>query len=230
MKKVIIACGILFLAFIAKKCYFDNYECGSFLVKSNLRYHTITLKKNKATFVVTDSHKEDFNFYVNSNFFTKSAEAIGGVVIDGHKVNNQIPGGGSFVVKKGQPLIVFGRVRKCEYLSQSIIWALKGGEINKRVIRQKHAHEKTMRILIGKNPEGEIIVIHSNPLVLVTMPEILVFAKKAGIKDAIILDSGTSVDLKVSDGIYSHAIKALPTIIKKAARIDEPVTYIAANF
>jgi hypothetical protein len=214
----------------AKKMYYDVHDCEKFSVKSNLRYHTIVIKNGKAEFAVTKENEEDFDFYVNSNFFTSNAEAIGGVVIEGKRISKQIPGGGSFVVKNGKPQIVFGKASGCEYLSQSIIWAIKNGSVNKKAARRARANEKTMRILIGKNEDGEITVIHSNPFIFVTLSDIFEFAKKSGLRQAIVLDSGSSVDLKISNNGYTHFVKAVPSIVKKASNISEPVTYIAANF
>jgi hypothetical protein len=230
MKTFAYAALILGLIFGAKKLYFDIHSCENFEVKSNLAYHTIVFKKGKADFAVTSNHKDDFDFYVNSNFFTESARAIGGVVVQGHRVSAQIPGGGSFVVKNGRPQIAFGQVNGCEYLSQSIIWAIKNGKINERVICRAHAKELTMRLLIGKTENGEIVIIHSNPLVLVTLSNALEFAKAAGLKNAIVLDSGSSIDLKVSTDSYSHTVKSIPSIVKRIVNINEPVTYIAGNF
>ena len=98
------------------------------------------------------------------------------------------------------------------------------------MLSQRHAHEKVMRLLMGKNSNGDIVVIHSNPLVLVTMYDIVEYAKSQGVVDGIILDSGSSVDLNIGTKNYSHSIKALPSFVKQKININEPVVYIAGNF
>ena len=158
-KKIIYLSLVLFLGFVIKNLYYDVYDSESISVTSNLKYHTITFKEGKTSFEVT-KNKENYDFYVNSNFFTKRKEVIGGLVIDGKKENSQLNKGGSFVVKNGKPYIVFNRVKKCEYLSQSIVWVIKNNSLNTIMLSQRHANENVMRLLIGKNYKVEIVVIH----------------------------------------------------------------------
>ena len=228
-KKIIYLFLVLFLGYSFKNLYYDVYDSEVISVNSNLKYHTITFKEGKTSFEVT-KNKENYDFFVNSNFFTKRKEVIGGLVINGKTENTQLNKGGSFVVKNGKPYIVFNKVKKCDYLSQSIVWVIKNTNLNTRMLSQRHANEKVMRLLMGKNTNGEIVLIHSNPLVLVTMSDIVEYAKSQGIVDGIILDSGSSVDLSLGTKDYSHSIKALPSFIKKKINIHEPVVYIAGNF
>jgi hypothetical protein len=228
-KKTIYLFLVLFLGYSFKNLYYDVYDSEVISVNSNLKYHTIIFKEGKTSFEVT-KNKENYDFFVNSNFFTKRKEVIGGLVINGKKENTQLNKGGSFVVKNGKPYIVFNKVKKCDYLSQSIVWVIKNTNLNTRMLSQRHANEKVMRLLMGKNTNGEIVLIHSNPLVLVTMSDIVEYAKSQGIVDGIILDSGSSVDLSLGTKDYSHSIKALPSFVKKKINIHEPVVYIAGNF
>jgi hypothetical protein len=225
-KKIIYLFLVLFLGYSFKNLYYDVYDSEVISVNSNLKYHTIIFKEGKTSFEVT-KNKENYDFFVNSNFFTKRKEVIGGLVINGKKENTQLNKGGSFVVKNGKPYIVFNKVKKCDYLSQSIVWVIKNTNLNTRMLSQRHANEKVMRLLMGKNTNGEIVLIHSNPLVLVTMSDIVEYAKSQGIVDGIILDSGSSVDLSLGTKDYSHSIKALPSFVKKKINIHEPVVYIA---
>lgn len=228
-KIIVLMVIISFLGILLKKHYYDIYDSNIISVKSNLKYHIITFKKDKTSFEVT-KNKKNYDFYVNSNFFTKNQNVIGGLVIDGKKQNSQLNKGGSFVVKNKKPYIIFNRVKKCEHLSQSIIWVIKDGNFNKRMLEQPHANKKVMRLLMGKNSNGEIVVIHSNPLVFVNMSDIVNYAKSQNVVDGIILDSGSSVDLSLGTKDYSHSIKALPSFVKKKININEPVVYIAGNF
>lgn len=228
-KKIIYLFLVLFLGYSFKNLYYDVYDSEVISVNSNLKYHTIIFKEGKTSFEVT-KNKENYDFFVNSNFFTKRKEVIGGLVINGKKENTQLNKGGSFVVKNGKPYIVFNKVKKCDYLSQSIVWVIKNTNLNTRMLSQRHANKKVMRLLMGKNTNGEIVLIHSNPLVLVTMSDIVEYAKSQGIVDGIILDSGSSVDLSLGTKDYSHSIKALPSFVKKKINIHEPVVYIAGNF
>ena len=228
-KKVLFILLIVLIGISFKKFYYDVYDSDFISIKSNLKYHTITFKEGKTSFEVT-KNKNNYDFYVNSNFFTKKNDVIGGLVINGKKENSQTNKGGSFVVKNGKPNIVFGKVKKCDYLSQSIIWAIKEGIVNKSMLHKQHSKENTMRLLLGKNKNGEMVIVHSNPLVFVTMDDIVSYAKEQGIVNGIILDSGSSVDLSIGTKEYSHSIKAVPSFIKRKIKIHEPVVYIAGNF
>jgi len=229
MKTVLYITLILGFIFGIKKMYLDIHDCENFSVKSNLLYHSIIFKKGKVNFSVTQQ-KKGFNFFVNSNFFTKNANAVGGLIIDGQTVNQQIPIGGSFIVKNGIPSIKFGRAKKCDYLSQSVVWAIKKGELNMTIAQETKQEEKTHRLLIGTTQNGEVVVVHSNPMVLVTITQIIKFADSIGVTNAIILDSGSSVDLSLSTEDYTHTMKTIPSFVKSCIGIDEPVAYIAGTF
>ncbi len=105
-KKVLFILLIVLIGISFKKFYYDVYDSDFISIKSNLKYHTITFKEGKTSFEVT-KNKNNYDFYVNSNFFTKKNDVIGGLVINGKKENSQTNKGGSFVVKNGKPNIVF---------------------------------------------------------------------------------------------------------------------------
>lgn len=234
MKKAILYTLILILPiFICAKIvsnYSNDYTCEYFTIKSNKKFHVITFKKDKVKFGVSNSTKGNFNFYVNSNFFGTDGKAIGGVVMNGKRTNQRVNKGGSFIVKDGKPNIVFGSVENCQYESQSIIWVLKNGVKNNTMLKQPHAKKEVMRLLMGKNKKGEIVVIHSNQYILVTMTEIVNVAIENGLTDAIILDSGSSVDLMLTNGSFSHSVKSVPSNIKSLIGIKEPPVYITGSF
>jgi len=230
MKSVIIFFTLLVLTQLILGVVTNEYECDAFKVKSNVGYHIITFNNTGTKFGVVEDGERDYDFYVNSNFFTKSADIIGGLVIDGENIKSQFKGGGSFTVKNGKPNIEFGRNNKVDHLSQSLVWIVKNNRLNTTMLAKDHANKKVMRLLLGKNKNNEIVLIHSNKFNLVTMKEIANVAQSVGITDAIILDSGSSVDLYISHEKYEHSIKAVPSIIKRVIGIDEPVAYIVGSF
>ena len=75
-KKIIYLFLVLFLGYSFKNLYYDVYDSEVISVNSNLKYHTITFKEGKTSFEVT-KNKENYDFFVNSNFFTKRKEVIG---------------------------------------------------------------------------------------------------------------------------------------------------------
>lgn len=222
---ILLACSI----FGVKKLYYDNYECDRFKVTSTGKYHVIEFFTGNTDFEV--STKKKGNFYVNANFFTPEERVIGGLIINGASLNSQIKGGGSFVVKNGRPSIAFNRIRGCEYLTQSIIWAMRNGRINSRALLSASSKNKAARVLIGKTQDGRVIVIHSNQLIYVTLSEIFNFAKDhTDLIDAIVLDGGTSVDIGLEWNGYVHRMKSVPSYVKRLMNISEPKTYIIGKF
>ncbi len=230
MKKIILILLTLLFSYFLKEYYYDVYDSKYVKVDSNIKFHFITFKKNKTDFSVVNKKNGDYNFYVNSNFFTKKRTAIGGLTINKKVIKRQTSGGGSFIVKNGTPDIVFNRQYNCDYLTQTNIWVIKNNIINKNMLKRNHAKKKVARLLIGKNKEGEINIIHTNLLFLVTMEDIVKTAKDYGLTDAFILDSGSSIDIKIDHGIYSHRFMTIPSLIKPYIGIHEPVSYIAGNF
>jgi hypothetical protein len=62
------------------------------------------------------------------------------------------------------------------------------------------------------------------------MSEIVNVAVDNGVTDAIILDSGSSVDLMLTNGSFSHSVKSVPSEIKGLVGIKEPPVYITGSF
>lgn len=208
----------------------DNYESEKVKVVDKEGYHIITLKKDKINFSVSEGKNGNFDFYINSNFFTPERTPTCGVIINGKTKNRQINGGGSFIVKNNKPDIVFNKVSGVEYLSQTHVWVIKNKNINEKMLNQNHANKKVCRLLIGKNKNGEITVVHSNKSNKVTMRELTNYALNNGVVDAFILDSGPSVEVFVKDGEYTYEMESVPTYQKSIFGIPKPVIYITGNF
>lgn len=181
-------------------------------------------------FGVSETRPIDSDFYINSNFFSDNAP-IGLVVINGKRKSRRVRGGGFFFVLNGNPCV---KSLKCptwtKFASQTILWGIDNGEINNELITKNHAKQKRYRTLMGQNKEGDIIVISSNRLGLVTIKEILDFSLKFDIVDGILLDGGTSVDYKFSDDNGSTTFSSVPHTLKNSLDIKHPTTYIYGNF
>jgi hypothetical protein len=199
-------------------------------VSSHLQYNVIQIKKGEMDFGVSESRPTKSDFYVNSNFFTVNAP-IGLVVIDGKRKSRRVKGGGFFYVRNGKPYV---KSLKCptwtKFASQTILWGLDDGKINNRLINTNHSKQKRYRTLMGQNKDGDIIVISSNRLGLVTIKEILEFSSEFDIVDGILLDGGTSVDYKFSDDNGSTTFSSVPHGLKNSLNVKRPTTYIYGNF
>ena len=199
-------------------------------VSSELLYNIVKIEKDEMEFGVSETRPTKSDFYINSNFFTVESP-IGLVVVDGKRKSRRVKGGGFFYVRNGKPYV---KSLKCptwtKFASQTILWGLNDGKINDRLITKNHAKQKRYRTLMGQNKNGDIIVISSNRLGLVTIKDILDFSLKFDIVDGILLDGGTSVDYKFSDDNGSTTFSSVPHSLKNSLDIKHPTTYIYGNF
>lgn len=199
-------------------------------ITSESDYNIFTINKNEMTFGVTDKKPVDSDFYTNSNFFT-SESPIGLVVVDGKKLNNRSVGGGYFYVKNGKPHV---SAKKCpknvDYASQTILWAIDNGVVNEYLLTQGHSKLERYRTILGEDKDGNIVMISSTRLGLVTIKEIVDFAITKGITEAILLDGGTSVDYKFTDDDDTAYFESVPETLKPLFEIKKPTTYIYGNF
>lgn len=220
--------GILFLC-----SSFTNWARTStqkIRVYSEADYNIMIVDKHAMIFGVSKKKPINADFYTNSNFFSKSNYPIGLVVIKGKTISRKVKGGGYFYVKNGQPYV---RARTCiknpEYSSQSILWAIDNGTKNKKLFNNSNGKKKVYRTIIGENSTGDIMVISSTRLGLVSLKEIVDFAEKKGMTEGILLDGGSSVDYKFSDGNKTLSLNSVPHGLKPLLDIDEPTTYIYGN-
>lgn len=213
---------------LAKNYYFNVYDSDDIKVKSNIKYHTILFKKSRWNFSV-DKSPQGHQFSTNSNFFSSDGSPIGGMVVDGKVLSNQLPIGGSFFVKDRVPNIRFGKVRNCQYLSQSLICGIIGGRVNGELLQESRSQEKTLKTLLGINSFGEVILIHTNPFMEVDTRQILEFGVSQGILSGIILDGGSSQSIHLNIGEWEHSIESIPFAIKQLIGIGTPPSYICAD-
>ena len=83
---------------------------------------------------------------------------------------------------------------------------------------------------MGEDINGDIVIISSNRIGLVTIEEIIDFSMGYNIVDGILLDGGTSVDYKFTDENGSISFSSVPDNMKNTLGIKKPTTYIYANF
>lgn len=205
-------------------------ESHNSVIISESDYNLFTINKNEITFGVTDKKPIESDFYTNSNFFT-SESPIGLVVVDGKTINNRIIGGGYFYVKNGKAYVSAKKCpKKVDYASQTILWAIDNGVVNEYLLTQGHSKLKRYRTILGEDIDGNIVMISSTRLGLVTIKEIIDFAVTKGITEAILLDGGTSVDYKFTDDNNTTYFESVPETLKPLFEIKKPTTYIYGNF
>jgi hypothetical protein len=189
------------------------------------------VNKETMKFGVSTKKPKNCDFYINSNFFTKGNVPIGSVIVNGKKISNKVKGGGYFYVKNGTPYV---KAKSCpgkvEHSSQSILWAIDNGVKNKRLFKTPSGKAEVYRTIIGENSKGDIMIISSTRIGLVSIKEIVDFAEEQGMIEGILLDGGSSVDYKMSDGKNEITLQSVPSGFKSLLDINEPTTYIYGNF
>ena len=193
-------------------------------------YNVIVMNKEAMKFGVSEGKPENADFYINSNFF-KNEGPIGLVVVEGIRKNNRVKEGGYFYVKKGIPYV---KAKSCpkmtEYASQTILWAIDNGRVNEGLLKKSHAKLERHRTIMGENDQGQIMIISSSSYwSLVTIEEIINFAIEKGMVEGILLDGGTSVDYKCTNGVESVDFSSVPENLKPTFGITKPFTYIYGN-
>jgi uncharacterized protein YigE (DUF2233 family) len=219
----------LFLGINAPKNDGNELTNNKSLVEQYYEYNVIKIKNGSMTFGVSDNKPKSSDFYINSNFF-KTNSTIGLVVMKGKTYNKKVKGGGYFYVK-GNKAFVSSKTcpKNTDYVSQTILWAFDNGKVNTSLFKKSHANKKRYRTLMGQNKSGDIIVISSNMIGFVTIPEIVEFSKKFNIVDGILLDGGSSVDYRFKNDSEDVSF-SIPSQIKSFMKIKQPTTYIYGNF
>jgi exopolysaccharide biosynthesis protein len=196
---------------------------------SESNFNILIVNKNHMKFGVSTNKPTKSDFYTNSNFFTNKS-SIGLVVVNGKKIHSKTVGGGYFYVVNGKAHI---SAKKCpknvDFASQTILWGIDDGIKNKKLFKTVHGKLKRYRTIIGENNSGDIMIISSDRLGLVTIKEIIDFAHNKGMTEGILLDGGTSVDYKFSDDKHSLSFESVPSDLKPLFNIKKPTTYIYGN-
>ncbi len=202
-----------------------NHEGDGVQIYSNNNFNIFMFDPKKVNFGVSSSRPEGKKFYMNSNFFNKTA--IGLVVEEGVKKSSRVKGGGYFYVSNGNVNVKRGECPKyTDYASQTILWGIDNGEINTSLIQQPHAKKLTYRNIVGKNKNGEIIFIASKFGGTVSIKDVIDEGINQGMVEGILFDGGSSVEYKFDDERYSTSFISLSDTSKKLMKIDKPTTYI----
>lgn len=232
MKKLFNFFVLLFLVIFLLTTSFKNTHTNTkhdAKITSESNFNIFIVNKNHINFGVSTNKPTKSDFYTNSNFFTNTS-SIGLIVINGKKIHSKTVGGGYFYVVNGKTHI---SAKKCpknvDFASQTILWGIDDGVKNKKLFKTVHGKLKRYRTIIGENNNGEIMIISSDRLGLVTIKEIIDFAYNKGMNEGILLDGGTSVDYKFSDGKNSVCFESVPSNLKKLFKIKKPTTYIYGN-
>mgnify|MGYP003127424782 CR=1 FL=1 len=184
------------------------------------------VKQDEMTFGVSEDVPKNSDFFVNANFFDDNGP-IGLLVVDGERKSRSVRGGGFFYVK-GRKVFIngSGAPRKIRHGAQTLLLAIEDGEVNKDLMLARHGRERTYRTLLGQTESGDIIFVAPGRTSFVTIPDIVDIAVVFNVKNAILLDAGSSVDYRFE----STRFKSVPHFMKDFMEIEEPKSYIYGNF
>lgn len=189
----------------------------------------IKIFKGKMNYKVGTKNEGNFDFYLNSNFFTNT-RPIGEVIVDGRIVNNKVSRGGYFSSNGGNSTISLYDRPASLYSTQTRYIGIKNGVLNKSMFNSKLSKWKTYRTLLGKDKDGNLILIHSGKNGLVSIEDICVMGKSEGMINALIFDGGSSIEVLVKDGDFKHNYHSVSDDNKKRLNIHKPFSYITGKF
>jgi hypothetical protein len=206
----------------------EKYITKRVQIKSNDVFNVFIFDKDLNKYGVSLCRPEGKMFYMNSNFFNNVP--IGLVVIEGRTFSKKVSSGGVFYVKNGTPDISIGKVPKnVEYGSQSILWGIKNSIPNKRLLKQNHGKILTYRNILGKNKDGDIVIVVSKYGGITSIKDVVEEGIRHGIIDGILFDGGTSVEYSFNDEVYNTSFFSISKLMKNVLRKYHPMAYVYIN-
>jgi hypothetical protein len=191
--------------------------------------YIIKIFKGKMNYKVDTKNEGNFDFYLNSNFFTNTSP-IGEVIVNGKTINEKVSRGGYFSSNGGNPTISLYDRPNSTYSTQTKYIGIKNSVLNHTMFKSKLSKWKTYRTLLGKDKDGNLILIHSGKNGLVSIEDICVMGKSEGMVNALIFDGGSSIEVLVKDGNYKHNYHSVSDDDKKRLKIHKPFSYITGKF
>ena len=207
----------------SNKCTISKKKFG------NGEIYTVKILKNKMNYKVDTDNREKVDFYLNSNFFTPTSP-IGEVIVNGKVVNGKVKRGGYFTSNGGVPTITLNNRPSSSYSTQTKYVTIKNGILNKSMFVSRLSKWKTYRTLLGKDKEGNLILIHSGVNGLVSVEDITLMGKSEGMVNALMFDGGSSIEILVQDGNFIHKYHSVSDEGKKRFKIHKPFVYITGKF
>lgn len=233
MKKLLIMGVLSLLTIYFFSCGYGNTSNEYFKVRTSLSrgLTVITINSNSMKFSVDTKKSDDYDFYLNANFFKPDGSIEGLTRIDGKNISNQSKFGGSFYTVNNKPYIsMHGCPSSSTNCVQTSYRGIINGSINTRVTNTSVNSRKVYRTLIGKNKKGDLVIIHSTRWGFISMKGICEYGLKLGLKDALLFDGGSSIDIKISKNGTTHRYQSVPTLFKYVLGIKIPPTYIVGKF
>ena len=198
-------------------------------IKRDCEVGFIKINKNKMNYSVTNHNHENFNFYVNANYFDK--KPIGEVKINGEVINRKNKKGGYFTTDGKTPKFYFyNRPNNVKFSSQTHTIGIINGKLNFHIFNQSWAKYRLHRLIVGEDINGNIIVVHSRDNGKLTVSEICEISKKLGVYNGLIFDGGASVEIGLKDGNINYTYQSVSDLSRNFFNVPTPSVFIVGNF
>lgn len=207
----------------SKKCSVKKNKLG------NGEVYIVKINKSTMSYKVDTKNTGEVDFYLNSNFFTNT-RPIGEVLVNGKIVNGKVKGGGYFHTTGGDAKITLGNRSNALYSTQTKYIGIRNGVLNQNMFKSKLSRWKTYRTLLGKNMNGDLILVHSGKNGLLSNEDICKIGKEEGMVDALLFDGGSSIEVLLVDGTFKHQYHSVSDETKQRLKIHKPFAYITGKF
>jgi len=195
--------------------------------KKNGTISIIKIKKNFFDYKVVNKSHENYDFYVNSNYFNKTP--VGEVITDGRKIASRKKNGGFFTSNGLTPTFYFGSHPKVKYSSQTHTIGVIQGNLNFRIFNYRWARYNLPRLIVGEDKSGNIIIVHSNFNGECSIGAISKIAQSQGVYNGLIFDGGASIEIGIkSDGVNYH-YQQVPDIMRSLGNVPTPWVFITGS-
>jgi hypothetical protein len=210
-----------------------NYSNEFYSVHTNYYKGLTTIKIKKESFKYqVDASDHCFDFYMNASFFKANEDIIGLVKINHKIVNPRYLAAnrlGFFNVDaKGRPSIQTNP-DLYPFSVQTKYVGITNGIINERLTKGKLNTSKLYRSIMGISDNGDLIIIHSSRWGFISMHDLCSYALKNGLRNALIFDGGSSIDIGIKIANSSYYYRSIPNFFKYIFGIKKPKVYIVGS-
>ena len=247
MKKLILILSVLFLcvSFVNNNSFKNMFSNDSQMnekvkitkidlsdkFKINGVVNMIKLTKNSLSYKVTNKNHRNYDFYINSNYFTIDNIPVGEVKINGKVVKHKNKNGGFFTSNGKSPSFYFKkRPNRVLYSSQTHTPIIRNGVPNYKIFNQKWARYKLPRLIIGENKNKDIIVLHTIDNTRCSVKDFYNIAKSQGLVNALMFDGGASIEVGVSYKNVNYNYQIVSDLSRKIGNVPTPSVFIVGNF
>jgi len=195
------------------------------------KVNIIELSKHTVSYKVVNKNHREYDFYVNSNYFTIENEPVGEVKINGKTIKKRSKNGGFFTSNGKNPSFYFNhRPSNVLFSSQTHTPLIIEGTPNHKIFNQKWARYKLPRLVIGEKRNGNIVVFHTIEKTKCSVYDFFEISKFLGLKNALMFDGGASIEVGLSYKNINYKYQIVSDLQRKIAKVPTPSVFIVGSF